>query len=87
MCNQCVECGLECELGPSKSTSCMECHKVKVKCEQPSKEKPERKRKRALAEEPQAGPSSLKRLKKLLEERSNGMVELVELEVDKVELM
>ena len=33
VCNQCVEHGLECELGPGKSTLCMECHEVKAKCE------------------------------------------------------
>ena len=42
VCNQCVECRLECELGLGKSTSCTECCKVKVKCKWPSKEKPER---------------------------------------------
>ena len=78
VCNQCTERRLECELGPSKSTSCMECCKAKAKCERPGKEKPERKRKRALVEEPEAGPSSLNRLKKLSEERSNRMAELVE---------
>ena len=77
-CNWCEERGLKCELRPSKSTLCTECHEAKAKCEQPSKEKPERKHKRAHMEEPEAGPSSSKRLKKTSEERSNRMVELVE---------
>ena len=51
---------------------------MKAKCEQPSEEKPERKRKRALAEEPEAGPSGTKRPKKTSEERSNGMMEMAE---------
>ena len=78
MCNQCVEHGLECKLRPSKPTLCTEYHKAKAKCKQPGKEKPERKYKRVLAEEPEAGPSGLKRPKKSLEERSDGMVELAE---------
>ena len=73
-----MERGLECKLGPSKSTSCTECHEVKAKCEWPGEEKPERKCKRAQAEESEAGPSGLKRLKKTLEERSDGMMELAE---------
>ena len=44
-CQWCVEHGLECELGPGKLTLCMECREVKAKCERPSEEKPERKRK------------------------------------------
>ena len=43
VCNQCVECGLECELGPGKLTSCMECQEAKAKCKWPRKEKLERK--------------------------------------------
>ena len=78
MCNRCAEHGLECELGPGKSTSCTECCEVKAKCEWPSEEKPERKRKQTLAEEPEVGPSGSKRLKKLSEERSDRMAELVE---------
>ena len=73
-----MERGLKCELRPSKSTSCTECCEAKAKCEQPGKEKPERKHKWVLVEEPKAGPSGSKRLKKSLEERSNGMVELME---------
>ena len=72
-----MEHGLECELGPSKSTSCTECRKAKAKCEWPSEEMSERKRKRAQVEELEAGPSSTKRLKKTLEERSNGMAEVL----------
>ena len=45
VCNQCAECGVECELRSSKLTSCMECHEAKAKCEQPGKEKLERKHK------------------------------------------
>ena len=60
-------------------TLCTECCEAKAKCEQPGKEKPERKRKQALAEESEAGPSSSKRLKKSSEERSDGMTELVEM--------
>ena len=41
--NRCAECGLECELRPSKLTSCTECRKVKAKCKRPSKKKLERK--------------------------------------------
>ena len=77
-CNWCVEHGLKCKLGPGKSTLYTECHEAKAKCKQPIEEKPERKCKRAQAEEPEAGPSSLKRLKKTLEKWSNGVVELVE---------
>ena len=44
-CNQCVELGLECELGLSKLTSCTKCHEVKAKCEWPGKKKLERKHK------------------------------------------
>ena len=51
---------------------------MKAKCKWPGKEKPERKCKRALAEEPKARPSGLKRLKKMLEETSNGFAELAE---------
>ena len=77
-CNRCAERGLECELGPGKLTSCMECCEVKAKCEQPGEEKLERKRKRVQVEEPEAGSSGLKRPKKMLEERSDGFVELAE---------
>ena len=77
-CSQCVEHGLECELGPSKSTSCSKCHEVKAKCEWPSEEKLERKCKWVQAEESEAGPSGSKRLKKTSEERSNRFVELGE---------
>ena len=77
-CSQCAEHGLECELRPSKSTSCTKCCEAKAKCEWPSKEKPERKRKQAQAEEPEAGPSGSKRPKKTSEERSDGMTELAE---------
>ena len=77
-CNRCAERGLECELGPGKLTSCTECCEVKAKCERPGEEKPERKHKWALAEELEAGPSSSKRPKKTLEERSDGFAELVE---------
>ena len=55
-----------------------ECRKVKVECEWPSKEKPERKHKQVQAEELEAGPSGLKRLKKTLEERSDRFAELAE---------
>ena len=86
----------------------MEYCKVKAKCEQPGKEKLERKCKQVQAEEPEAEPSSSKKPKKMLEE-SNMMVEvlreglraitdtlnkqgkflqeLMELEVDKIELI
>ena len=77
-CNRCAERGLECELGPGKSTSCTECREAKAKCERPSEDKLERKRKRGQAEEPEVGPSSSKRLKKTSEERSDGFVELAE---------
>ena len=43
VCNRCVEHGLECELGPGKSTSCTECREAKAKCKRPGEEKPERK--------------------------------------------
>ena len=43
VCNRCAECGLECELGPSKLTLCMECCEAKAKCEWPGEEKLERK--------------------------------------------
>ena len=78
VCNQCVECGLECELRPGKSTLCTEYCEVKAKCERPGEEKSERKHKQALAEEPEAGPSGSKRPKKSSEERSDGMAELAE---------
>ena len=55
----------------------MECREVKAKCERPSEEKPERKHKRVLVEEPEVAPSSLKRLKKSSEERSDGMMEVL----------
>ena len=77
MCNQCVEYRLECKLGPSKLTLYTKCCEVKAKCEQPGEEKPERKHKQAQTEEPEVGPSSLKRLK-MSEERSDGMAELAE---------
>ena len=77
-CNRCAERGLECELGPGKSTSCTECHEAKAKYERPGEEKPERKRKRAQVEEPEAGPSGSKRPKKTSEERSDGFAELAE---------
>ena len=77
-CSRCAEHGLKCELGPGKSTSCTECCKVKAKCERPGEDKPERKRKRGQAEEPEVGPSSSKRPKKTSEERSDGFVELAE---------
>ena len=73
-----MERGLECELGPGKSTSCTECREAKAKCEQPGKEKLERKHKQAQAEESEAGPSGSKRPKKTSVERSDGMTELVE---------
>ena len=44
-CSRCAECGLECKLGPGKSTLCTECHKAKAKCERPGEEKLERKHK------------------------------------------
>ena len=70
-CNRCMERGLKCKLRPGKLTSCTKCCKAKTKCKQPGEEKPERKCKWALAEEPKVGPSGLKRPKKLSEERSN----------------
>ena len=76
-CSQCMERGLECELGPSKSTSCTECREAKAKCKWPGKEKPERKCKQAQMEELETGPSGLKRLKKMLEERSDEMAEVL----------
>ena len=66
VCNWCVEHGLECELGPGKSTLCTECREAKAKCEQPSEERPERKHKQVQVEEPEVGPSGSKRLKKTL---------------------
>ena len=72
VCNQCMECGLECKLGPGKLTSCIECCKVKAKCKWLSEEKLERKCKQVQIE-----PSGLKKLKKMLEE-SDMMAELVE---------
>ena len=78
VCNRCMECGLECELGPGKLTLYTECCKAKAKCEWPSEEKPERKCKQVQAEESKTGPGDSKRLKKTSEERSNGVVELVE---------
>ena len=77
VCNRCVEHGFECKLRPGKLTLCTECHKAKAKCEQPSEEKLERKCKQVQAEELEAGPNGLKKLKKILEE-SNVMTELVE---------
>ena len=67
-----MERGLKCELRPGKSTLCIECHKAKAKCERSGEEKSERKHKQVQAEEPEAGPSSSKRSKKTLEERSTG---------------
>ena len=78
VCNWCAEHGLKCELRPGKLTSCTECCEVKAKCKRPSEEKPERKHKRVLVEEPKVGPSNSKRPKKSSEERSNRMVELAE---------
>ena len=78
VCNQCMERRLECELRPGKLTLSMECHEAKAKCKRPSEEKPERKHKRALVEEPEVEPSGSKRPKKLSEERSNRMTKLVE---------
>ena len=75
MCNHCVEHGLKCELQPGKLTSCIECHEAKAKCEWPGEEKLKRKCKQAQVEEPEVGPSGLKKLKKMLEE-NNIMVEL-----------
>ena len=43
VCNWCTECGLECELGPGKSTLCTECKEAKAKCKWCSEEKLERK--------------------------------------------
>ena len=77
-CQWCQDHGLECKLGPGKSTSCEECREAKVKCEHPGDEKLEQKRKRARVEEVEAGPSGSKRPKKTLEERSNGFAELAE---------
>ena len=76
-CNWCTEHGLKCELRPGKSTLCTKCCKIKVKCKWPSEEKPERKHKQVQAEELEAGPSSSKRLKKILEERSDRMAEVL----------
>ena len=78
VCNQCTEHGLECELEPGKLTLCIECCEAKAKCEQPSKEKPERNHKQAQVEEPEVEPSGSKRLKKTSEERSDKVAELVE---------
>ena len=78
VCNWCAEHRLECKLGPGKLTLCTKCREAKAKCEQLGEEKPERKRKRAQAEESEAGPSGSKRLKKTSEERSDGFVELAE---------
>ena len=77
MYNQCAEHELECELGPSKSISCMECCKAKAKCKQPGEEKLERKCKEVQTEKLEVWPSGSKKLEKMLEE-SNMMVELVE---------
>ena len=66
------------DLRPGKSTSCTECYKAKAKCKQPGEEKLERKHKQAQAEELEAVSSGLKRPKKTSEEKSDGMVELVE---------
>ena len=77
-CSQCVKHGLKCELRPGKSTSCTKCHEAKTKCKWPSEEMLERKCKWMQAEELEAGPSSSKRLKKMLEERSDRFAELVE---------
>ena len=74
----CIEHGIECELGPGKSTLCTECREAKAKCKRSGEEKPERKCKWADVEEPEAEPSSSKRPKKTLEERSDGVAELVE---------
>jgi len=37
-CTRCMDHGLECELGPGKSTSCVACQEAKLKCEQPGME-------------------------------------------------
>ena len=37
-CTRCMDHGLECELWPGKSTSCMACQEGKLKCEQPRME-------------------------------------------------
>ena len=77
-CSQCVKHGLKCELRPGKSTSCTKCHEAKTKCKWPSEEMLERKCKWMQAEELEAGLSSSKRLKKMLEERSDRFAELAE---------
>ena len=77
-CQQCQDHGLECKLGPGKSTSCEECREAKAKCERPGEEKLEQKRKWARVEEVEAGPSGSKRTKRTSEEGSNRMAELVE---------
>ncbi|KAF8436344.1 hypothetical protein L210DRAFT_3648110 [Boletus edulis BED1] len=63
---QCTRCefrGLECEVGPGKATSCLECREAKVKCERPGTEKSEKRRRRVDSE---AGPS--KKRKRTLED-------------------
>ena len=75
-CKKCQDHGLECKLGPGKSTSCKECHEVKAKYKCSRDEKLEWKWKQTRVEEVETGPSSLK--KKMSEEKSNGMVELAE---------
>ncbi|KAN0082705.1 hypothetical protein V8E55_008500 [Tylopilus felleus] len=42
-CHQCANRGFNCELRPGKSTLCMPCIEVKVKCVHPGAEKPETK--------------------------------------------
>lgn len=49
-CMRCTDRGLECELGPGKSTSCVGCIEAKSKCERPGEEKTERRRKRRVKE-------------------------------------
>jgi len=54
-CTRCTDRGLECELGPGKSTSCVACREGKLKCERPGMEakgKSERRRKRVEEESP-----------------------------------
>ena len=46
-CQQCQDHGLECKLGPDKSTSCEECREAKVKSKHPGEVKPEQKWKQA----------------------------------------
>ena len=54
-CTRCMDHGLECELRPGKSTSCVACWEAKLMCERPRMEvkgKLERQRKQVEEESP-----------------------------------